>query len=195
MEAHLDRLGERIDDELTAGDVRLTMGGEPTFVSIDDMDGEEWNTAALGPPRRRVAKRLAAAPAREIRPGRLAAFGQGKWYPGESLPRWAYTCYWRTDGVPLWNDPRWLAEPDRDYGYGAKPRAEFAEELARRLAVAPEFVIAAYEDPLAYLLKERELPVNVDPLDNKLDDPEERERLRQVFERGLGPAGGLCAAP
>ena len=54
----------------------------------------------------------------------------------------------------------------------------------------PNYVINAYEDPLAYLLKERKLPANVDPLDNKLDDPLEREKLRQVFERGLGQPVG-----
>ena len=38
--------------------MRLTMGGEPTFVSIDDLDGAEWNTAAVGPDKRRYAEQL-----------------------------------------------------------------------------------------------------------------------------------------
>ncbi len=186
----LYQLGERIDQELAAGDARLTMGGEPTFVSIDDMDGEEWNTAALGPAKLRMAKELLLRLRQEFGKGGLLHYGQGKWYPGEPLPRWAFSCYWRTDGVPLWNDPRWLAETDRDYGFGVNAARQFAEELARRLELEPNYVINAYEDALAYLLKERNLPANVDPLDNKLDDPLEREKLRQVFERGLGqPAG------
>ncbi len=100
----------------------------------------------------------------EFGKGGLLHYGQGKWYPGEPLPRWTFSCYWRTDGIPLWNDPRWLAEIDRDYGFGVNAARQFAEELARRLEVGPDYVINAYEDPLAYLLKERKLPANVDLL-------------------------------
>jgi len=183
-------LGERIDSELAAGDVRLTMGGEPTFVSIDDMDGEEWNTAALGTAKRQLAGKLLRRLRERFAPGALLHSGQGKWYPGESLPRWAFGCYWRADGVALWRDSQWLAEPASDYGYGATEALAFAEALAQRLAVGSEFVMAAFEDPLAYIHKERQLPVNVDPVDNKLDDPEERQRLSRIFERGLdSPAG------
>src|SRR5690606_1544630 len=39
-------LGKKVDEKLTANDVRLTMGGEPTFVSIDDFEAEEWNAGA-----------------------------------------------------------------------------------------------------------------------------------------------------
>jgi len=186
----LNALGNQIDSELADGDVRLTMGGEPTFVSIDDMDGEEWNTAALGPDKLRLGGELLKRLRDKFAPGGFLHFGQGKWYPGESLPRWAFSCYWRTDGVPLWHYPEWVAK-DRDYGFGAADAERFAEEFARTLSIDPkEYLVAAYEDPMAYLLKERELPVNVDPEDNKLDNPEERERLRRVFERGLGnPVG------
>src|SRR5262249_32368 len=173
------------------GVLRLTMAGEPTFVSIDDMDGEEWNTAALGPDKLRLAgdllKRLRSA----FAPGGFLHFGQGKWYPGESLPRWAFSCYWRTDGLPLWRDARWIADPDRNYGYTEADAQRFAEELSRSLSIDPEDLVSAYGDPLAYLLKERQLALNVDPGDSKLDDPEERERLRRVFERGLDRATGF----
>jgi uncharacterized protein (DUF2126 family)/transglutaminase-like putative cysteine protease len=186
----LYRLGERIDVELIEGDVRLTMGGEPTFVSIDDMDGEEWNTAALGYAKKALARELLLRLNRQFGEGGFVHYGQGKWYPGEPLPRWAFSCYWRTDGVPLWNDARWLAEIDHDYGFTVDTARQFAAELARRLEVGPNFVIPAYEDPAVYLAKESGLPVNVSPLDNKLEDPQERARLRQVFERGLGvPVG------
>ena len=183
-------LGERIDGELVAGDVRLTMGGEPTFVSVDDMDGDEWNTEAMGPNKRRLGGELLRRLRDKFAPGALIHFGQGKWYPGESLPRWALTCYWRSDGLPLWRDPEWIASPDQDYGYGRDEALQFAGVLSERLGVDSDAMVAAYEDPLAYLLKERQLPINLDPLTNKLDDPEERERLRRVFERGLGnPVG------
>jgi uncharacterized protein (DUF2126 family) len=128
---------------------------------------------------------------RQFAPGGFLHYGQGKWYPGESLPRWAFSCYWRTDGLPLWRDAQWVADPDGNYGFGAEDAQRFAEEFARTLSVHPDYVITAYEDPLAYVLKERDLPINVDPKDNKLDDPEERERLRRVFERGLNKPVGF----
>jgi uncharacterized protein (DUF2126 family)/transglutaminase-like putative cysteine protease len=184
-------IGDQIDAELEAGDVRLTMGGEPTFVSIDDMDGEEWNTAALGPAKLRLAGVLLKKLRKHFAPGGFLHFGQGKWYPGESLPRWAFSCYWRADGLPLWNDPQWVADPDHNYGFGATEAQRFAEELSRTFLIDPEYIISAYEDPLAYVLKERQLPVNVDPENNKLENPEERERLRRVFERGLGQPVGF----
>ncbi len=183
--------GDQIDAELAIGGVRLTMGGEPTFVSIDDMDGEEWNTAALGPDKLRLSGDLLKRLRVSFAPGGFLHFGQGKWYPGESLPRWAFSCYWRTDGLPMWNDPDWVADPDRDYGFGEADAQRFGEGLAHRLSINPDYLIAAYEDPLAYVLQERQLPVNIDPEDNKLDDAEERERLRRVFERGLGKPVGF----
>ena len=184
-------LGDRVDAELSAGDVRLTMGGEPTFVSIDDMDGEEWNTAATGPAKRRLAGALLRRVRDSFAPGGLLQYGQGKWYPGESLPRWAFTCFWRSDGLPLWRNAALLAEDDRDYGYGIADARMFAEALAERLSVGREHLLTAFEDPLAYVHKERQLPINVDPEENTLDDPEERERLRRVFSRGLGTPTGF----
>jgi uncharacterized protein (DUF2126 family) len=189
--ASVNALGNSIDEELRAGDVRLTMGGEPTFVSIDDMDGEEWNTAALGPAKMRLAANLLGKLRDAFAPGGFLHYGQGKWYPEESLPRWAFTCYWRTDGVPLWADTQWMASPSIDYGFGVEHARRFAEELCRQLALHADHVVTAYEDPLAYIHKERQLPINVDPIDNKLEEPEERERMRRVFERGLGTPMGF----
>ena len=51
-------LGDALDEKLKADDMRLTMGGEPTFVSIDDMDGAEWNIEALGAHKRERAEVL-----------------------------------------------------------------------------------------------------------------------------------------
>ena len=187
----INALGEQVDVDLEREDVRLTMGGEPTFVSIDDMDGPEWNISALGAEKERRAGQLIRRLRARFGAGGLLHFGQGKWYPGESLPRWAFTCYWRTDGAPLWHDDQWIANPEKDYGYGPDDAQRFAEVLAETLAVSPDFVIGAYEDPLDYLHKERQLPINVDPRDNKLEDPEERERLRRVFERGLNQPSGF----
>jgi uncharacterized protein (DUF2126 family)/transglutaminase-like putative cysteine protease len=181
----IDALGRRIDADLVAGDVRLTMGGEPTFVSIDDMDGAEWNTAALGPTKRHLAADLLKRLKVRFAPGGMLHYGQGKWYPGESLPRWTLACYWRQDGMPLWVDEALLADETIDYGYTAAEAQRFIVALAERLEVEAHFVLPAYEDVWHYLRQERQLPVNVDPLQANLADPEERARLSRTFERGL----------
>jgi len=183
-------LGERVDRELAAADVRLTMGGEPTFVSIDDMDGEQWNTAAVGSEKRQLAETLIKRLRRRWAPQGLLHYGQGKWYPGESLPRWALGCYWRKDGRAVWRDERWIADTSVDYGFGAREAKAFIETLADRLSVSRRFIRDAYEDIPYFLHRERQLPVNVDPVDPRLADPEARARMEQAFRRGLGAVVG-----
>ena len=185
-------LGERVDAELTVHDVRLTMGGEPTFVSIDDMDGAEWNTAALGPHKRERAEVLLRRLWQRFANGGVLHHGQGKWYPGEPLPRWALSCLWRDDGEPVWQDPALLADPSQHGGSDAVIAERFARELAARLGVRANHVEAGYEDVLYYLWKEGTLPENVDVLDSRLGDKLERARLRRLFERGLDQAVGYA---
>ncbi len=187
----IDKLGEELDARLQADDVRLTMGGEPTFVSIDDMEGAEWNSAAVGPNKRRLSEILIKRLRDRFAPGALLHYGQGKWYPGESLPRWALGCYWRRDGVPVWHDARLIADIDHDYGLGLSAAARFVEHLSSVLGVTAKFVRPAYEDIAHYILKEARLPINVDPRDPKLKDPEERSRMARVFERGIEKPVGL----
>jgi uncharacterized protein (DUF2126 family)/transglutaminase-like putative cysteine protease len=181
--------GRKVDERLQAGDVRLSMGGEPTFVSIDDPDGGEWNTEAMGPNKRRLAENLLHRMQGRFAPGGVLHHGQGKWYPGEPLPRWAMTCYFRKDGVPLWRDPKWFA---REGGprVAADASVEFTRALARRLEVGEKHLIPAYEDMFYYLWRERRLPVNVDMLESKLEDPVERARLARVMEQGLSQVVG-----
>ncbi len=186
----IETLGHLVDADLKSGDVRLTMGGEPTFISLDDPDGAEWTTAALGPAKRQRAVELLGRLRDHFAPHALLHFGQGKWYPGEPLPRWAFGCYWRKDGVPIWEDARLIAENAKDYGYTSEDALRFLEALTRRLQVDASFMIPAYEDVFYYLWKERRLPVNVDPLDPKLEDPIERQRMARLFEQGLGKVIG-----
>jgi uncharacterized protein (DUF2126 family)/transglutaminase-like putative cysteine protease len=192
----LDQLGEQVDHDLNAQDMRLTIGGEPTFISIDDFQAAEWNTDAVDPTKRQRADELIRRLRARFAPGGFLHYGQGKWYPGESLPRWAFSLYWRRDGQPIWHDPKLIAPEKRnDLSDKKMPKitaeAEvFAQDFAARLGIGADYVIPAYEDPAHWLMKEAELPVNVDPLNSKIDDPEARSRMVRVFERGLSkPAG------
>ncbi len=178
-------LGHAVDTDLQSLDVRLTMGGEPTFVSVDDPDGAEWNTAALGPNKRALAATLYHRLKQRYAPNGLAHFGQGKWYPGEQLPRWSLNCYWRKDGEPIWVNPQLIADETKDYGADAAAAERLLAAVAAQLGFDPKYVFPAYEDAFYYLWRERKLPVNVDPFDSRLKDPMERARLAKVFEQGL----------
>ncbi|OWK36780.1 DUF2126 domain-containing protein [Fimbriiglobus ruber] len=188
----IDSLGRLIDGDLRDWDVRLTMGGEPTFVSVDDRESPEWNTAALGEGKRARGGELLKRLRDRFAPGGLLHFGQGKWYPGESLPRWAFGCYWRRDGEPIWHDPALVGDETVAYGYTQADAQKFIGALATELGVDPKYAIPGHEDVWYYMWRERRLPANVDPLDSKLEDVEERKRLAQVFERKLGSVVGYA---
>ncbi len=181
--------GEAVERALVSGDVRLTMGGEPTFVSIDDMESPEWNIAALGPTKERMADKLLRRLRARFAPGGLLQHGMGKWYPGEPLPRWAYSCYWRKDGEPVWHDPSLLAD-GAPLGHGVDQARALMGALTTRLEVGDGYLQPAYEDVWYYLWRERKLPVNVDPLESRLEDEQERTRLRRIFTQGLGSVVG-----
>ncbi|MDD3575647.1 MAG: transglutaminase family protein [Halothiobacillus sp.] len=188
----IQSLGYWVDAELQANDVRLTQGGEPTFVSIDNMDGPEWNTEALGEQKWLLAQDLMSRLSRQFAQGGLRYYGQGKWYPGEPLPRWALSVYWRTDGVPVWHDPELMSEnPKPDAPPIPKARAyHFAHLLASRLQLSTDYVIAAYEDPLLALSMESALPVNLDPTKIDLKDAGKRGQVSRKLRSGLGDVVG-----
>lgn len=184
--------GAEVDRALAAGDVRLTMGGEPTFISATDLDAPEWNTDALGPTKRAYAGRLIRRLMSRWAPGAALQHAMGKQYPGEQLPRWALYCHWRADGEPVWNDTALLAGDDDTDNATATEAAAFARGLAERLQVDPGLVIQAYEDIHYYLWREHRLPANVLTEDAKLRDPLERARLARVFNQGLSsPVGSV----
>ncbi len=186
----IDALGHQIDSELDAGNVRLTHGGEPTFVSVDNMDGPEWSITALSPEKWKLAEELAWRLCNRFAPGGLLMYTQGKWYPGEPVPRWALPIVWRADGAPLWKDTSRIArESDRSV-IANTDATRFAAALAARLGLAPEHVIPAFEDPLPVLYGEHNLPINIDPVTAKLSEHEERGRVLRVLERGLEQMAG-----
>ena len=187
----LDALGEKVDADLSAGDVRLTMGGEPTFVSIDDYQSAEWNTDALGPIKRVRADELIRRLRDRFAPGGFLHYGQGKWYPGELIPRWAFALYWRRDGVPVWRDERLIARENSPLKSSAVEARHFAEGIAARLGLLPDYVQPAYEDPADRMLKEGLIPDNIDPTDPKIEDPAERARILKLFDRKAGQPVGF----
>lgn len=181
----IESLGHAIDGQLLAGDVRLTMGGEPTFIAVDDPAGAEWNGDALGPTKRAYAEQLYQRLRDKYAPKGLVHFGQGKWYPGEQLPRWSLNAFWRRDGGPVWNDPALIADESRPATMAEGQAHRFLDAVAQHLKLPSRYVFDAYEDAFYLKWRERRLPSNVDPFNSKVDDPLERARLSRVFGQGL----------
>ncbi|MFC5738105.1 DUF2126 domain-containing protein [Sinirhodobacter huangdaonensis] len=186
----LNALGRKVDDTLREGDVRLTMGGEPTFVSVDDFESAEWNTDAVGPQKRGLADTLIRRLKRRFAPGGFLHYGQGKWYPGESLPRWTFSLYWRNDGLPVWTNSELIAREDAPRQMGASEAGKFMSTFATKLGLDGNYAQPAYEDPAEWILKEANLPPNVSPENSKLKNAEDRARYARVFNRGLTEPSG-----
>ncbi len=171
----IDALGERVDARLNAMDVRLTQGGEPTFVAVENRDAGEWNVDALGPTKRDYAMRLLPKLVARYGANGFVHFGQGKWYPGEPLPRWALSTVWRVDGEPCVADASvfdddFSDEHDKDHDPSRAPRAprgiadasRLIAQIAARLSIAADFVIPAYDDAFHDTWRQQRVPVNVD---------------------------------
>lgn len=188
----IDRLGHQVDARLRAQDVRLTMGGEPTFVSADDMEAPEWNTEALGRDKRERAEELWQRMHARFAPAGLLHVGQGKWYPGEPLPRWALGIYWRCDGQPMWRNPALLANTQRDLRHTAADAETFAQTLARTLGLHSSFIRAGYEDALYSLWQEAKTPANIDLGKANLGDDAARRALAEQLSRGIDQAVGYA---
>lgn len=182
--ADIDCLGSQVDQDLAADDVRLTMGGEPTFVSIDDMEGPEWTTDAVGPHKQAASVELIYRLRDRFAPGGLLHFGQGKWYPGESLPRWAFTCMWRKDGEPIWQNENLLADLRTAYKYTSDEAGQFIATIVDKLDIDPEFIRPAYEDIYHLIETEQKLPVDIDPREFDIESDEDRRRLAKILETG-----------
>jgi uncharacterized protein (DUF2126 family) len=184
-------VGAAVDQRLKSGDVRLTSGGEPTFVSVDDQHSPEWNTEALGASKFKLASDLLGRLKEAWGRGALLHFGQGKWYPGEVLPRWALACYWRSDGVPIWKDACFLAGMAGAGGCALPQARMFITTLAERLGIDEAKIMPAFEDPWFYFHKEQSLPVNVDSKNARLIDPLDGERVARLLQGKLKDAAGF----
>jgi uncharacterized protein (DUF2126 family)/transglutaminase-like putative cysteine protease len=183
-------LGFKVDEDLVKNDVRLTMGGEPTFVSIDDMESAQWNTSADGEHKRELASKLSRKILDSSTVGGLLHHAQGKWYPGEPLPRWQTSIYWRKDGKPVWRNPDLLADKNKKYPFKTSDAKEFISKLALILGVNDENVAPAFEDPIYYIMKEAELPLDIDPLEFDLKDSLERKTIAEKLTQGLNKEVG-----
>ncbi|VUD64844.1 hypothetical protein TDB9533_03415 [Thalassocella blandensis] len=183
--ADIIALGDKVDQDLLANDVRLTMGGEPTFVSIDDMESAQWNTEALGRDKLRLAKTLLLRLRDHFAPQGLLHYGQGKWYPGEEVPRWALGLFWRKDNEPLWLNPEMLARVDKDYGHNHDTARQFSAHLTQALGLAEGYAAPAYEDALHFLIEEQRLPLNMGLEVAKASSDKDRQRIARVLEQGL----------
>ncbi len=188
----IDAVGHTVDADLVKHDVRLTMGGEPTFVSLDDPNGSEWNFTAVSEKKRWLSGQLIKRLRERFAPGALLHYGQGKWYPGEQLPRWALTAYWRKDGIPVWKNESLIADESKDYGFGADEAKQLLERIAQTLGVKSDHILPGYEDVFYYTWKERRLPSNVTPEQSNLKDQLERDRLTRIFQKGLGEIIGYA---
>ncbi|HEY5626787.1 MAG TPA: transglutaminase family protein, partial [Nitrospira sp.] len=187
----IDELGLKVDAKLERHNVRLTMGGEPTFVSLDDREGHEWHYGALGGAKKKLGQDLLYRLRNQFAPGGLVMFTQGKWYPGEILPRWAMPCYWRQDGEPIWHDHALLADPDTSLGHTTETAKAFLSTLGERLGIPSTYVLPAREDTPYYLWKEKRLPLEREMMEADVFERRERIRLQTLMDKNLNAPVGF----
>jgi uncharacterized protein (DUF2126 family)/transglutaminase-like putative cysteine protease len=178
-------LGDQVDVELEQNDVRLTMGGEPTFVAVDNSDAPEWNSAADGEHKRKLSNELFHKLKEEYGKGSLMQYGQGKWYPGEPLPRWKLACIWRLDNEKIWHNDSLMADLSKDYGHTHENAKEFIEVLSSELIIDRGNISPIYEDPFYFIWEESKVPMEVDPLKVDLKSSLERQKLAELLNNGL----------
>jgi uncharacterized protein (DUF2126 family)/transglutaminase-like putative cysteine protease len=188
--AQIDALGQKVEKSLQKQDVRLTMGGEPTFVSLDDRIGSEWHFTALSEKKKELGFDVFQALAKRFANGAFVHHAQGKWYPGEILPRWAMNAFWRIDKQDIICNPKTLANPNKKYNYKTKDARNFMQNLAKVLGFDQRHIIAAYEDSAYYLWKEQRIPIEGDIKAADLLEDSERKRLQKLIDADLGAPVG-----
>lgn len=188
----IDALGGKVDAQLKSGDVRLTMGGEPTFVSLDDREGDAWHYGALSQDKKTLGKDMLRRLRGRFAKGGVHMFTQGKWYPGEILPRWAMPCFWRHDDQPVWRNEAYLADPDQPLSHTINTAENFLVELCNNLGIPKSYILPAREDTPYYLWKERRLPLQDEMMDADVFERTERERLQSLMEKDLNAPTGYA---
>jgi len=186
----IDALGKQVETRLKEQDVRLTMGGEPTFVSLNDRNGLEWHYDALGGTKKQLGKTLLHRLRHRFAPGGLVMFVQGKWYPGEILPRWALPCFWRQDGGPIWHDEQLLGDPESSLEHTTHTAKTFIETLGAKLGIPSGYVLPAREDTAYYLWKEHRVPCGDDIMSADVFEQRERLRLQALMDQNLNAPVG-----
>ena len=187
----IDRLGETVDRKLKEQDIQLTMGGEPTFVSLDDREHEAWHFTAFGGNKVQLGNDLFKRLFERFALGGLPMHTQGKWYPGEILPRWALTCFWRRDEQPIWTEAQLLAKPEIPLDHSLKTAQAFLSTLAEAFKIPKSYVLPAREDTPYYLWKERRLPLENEIMDADVYEKTERKRLQTLMEKDLNEPVGF----
>jgi uncharacterized protein (DUF2126 family)/transglutaminase-like putative cysteine protease len=186
----IDTLGGKVDKALGAQDVRLTMGGEPTFISDEDRASDEWHFTALSDNKKRLGKELFLRLRGRFAPGSVAQYTQGKWYPGEILPRWAMNCIWRRDGEPVWREDALLADPlAQAQGQGLKTAKTFLARLAGVLGIPADYSLPAYEDADYHAWREKTLPLSENLGKKDAYEKAERARLAALEAKLDQPSG------
>ncbi|RRQ28848.1 transglutaminase family protein [Rhodococcus sp. Eu-32] len=179
-----------LDERMSEQDIRLTVGGEPTFVAIENQEAPEWNTTADGPHKRRLASDLAERLRTVYAPDGLVQRSQGKWYPGEPLPRWQIGLFWRTDGESLWRnsdlvaDP-WLPDDRRPAPVDPATSRALVEKLVEALGLPETQARPAYEDPLVRLLDLVRQPYGDPPHDDDIEPGADSAETRAALLRRL----------
>ena len=186
----IQALGFTVDEVLVKGDVRLTMGGEPTFISAKDMESAQWNNDADGKDKRELALKLAHKLKSIYAQKGLLHFGQGKWYPGEPIPRWQYAMLWRDDGESMWDEPQLFDDPNQPGEYKLEDARRFISDLAMNLGLSPDMILPAFEDKLYYEWEEQNLPINFENEKHAADAKMAQQTLLKILEQGIDDPKG-----
>ena len=143
------QVAHTIDRELDAQDVRLTMGGEPTYVGIDEPESMQWNLEALGDLKCTRGLTLIRRLREQTAPGGLLHYRARKVVPGRAVTAMGNAlrlAQWTA--MAMWEDARSdRASKECERGFGVEDsRCDLLTALAQRLAGEfNEIILAAFE--------------------------------------------------